>query len=379
VGELATSIAVMYAGRVVEVGPAEQVLTHPSHPYTQGLLSSTPDHRVAALVQPMPGVAPSLADRTTNACAFAPRCSRATDECRASAPQLRAMAGKDTAARCFHPVDEPFSVVHRQLPARERGRDEVLAAKNLGVVYTVRGEKVAAVNDVTFSLAKGECLALVGESGSGKTTIARAVAGLQRYTGEVVVHGEPLACLAAQRSAEQRRLVQIVFQNPTLALNPREEVRRAITRSLAICPRESRRTVEELLELVRLPVSLADSLPQELSGGERQRVSIARALACDPQVVICDEITSALDVSVQAAILTLLRGLREELGVSLLFITHDLGVVANLASEVLVLQRGVVCETGSARQVLDAPTATYTQDLMKAAPSLNAAAAPTAS
>ena len=375
VGELASTIAVMYAGRLVEAGPAQQILTDPTHPYTHGLLSSTPDHRVAALVQPMPGVAPSLADRTAGGCSFAPRCARVTQECRSATPELRVLAGGETSVRCLHPIDERFDVVHRQLPAHDRHRDEVLAVNRLGVVYTVRGEKVAAVEDVTFSLGKGECLAVVGESGSGKTTTARAVAGLQRYTGEVTVHGSPLACLAGQRSAEQRRLVQIVFQNPTLALNPREDVRRAITRSLAVCPSGSRRSVAELLELVRLPASLADSLPRELSGGERQRVSIARALACNPEVVICDEITSALDVSVQAAILTLLRNLRDELGVSLLFITHDLGVVANIASEVLVLQRGAVCEQGSARQVLDAPSAPYTQSLMKAAPSLNGAVA----
>jgi peptide/nickel transport system ATP-binding protein len=376
VGELATTIAVMYAGRVVEVGPAEQVLTRPSHPYTHGLLSSTPDHRTAALVQAMAGVAPSLTDRTTTACSFAPRCTRASDTCWSGAPELRPMAGRDTRARCFHPIEEKFSVERRHLPALQRRDDQLLVVKDLTVEYVVRGVKVVAADHVSFSLTKGECLAVVGESGSGKTTVARAIAGIQPYAGEVLLRGAPLDPHAAKRTTEQRRLLQIVFQNPTLALNPREDVRSAINRALRLCPKDRRRSVDELLELVRLPGSLADSLPRELSGGERQRVAISRALAADPELIICDEITSSLDVSVQAAILTLLRSLREELGVSLLFITHDLGVVANIASEVLVIERGVVCETGSARAVLDTPQAAYTKALMQAAPSLADAGAP---
>ena len=376
VSELASTIAVMYAGRIVEVGPAEQVLTRPSHPYTHGLLSSTPDHRTAALVQPMPGVAPSLTQRGRGGCSFAPRCPRATEICRSTAPDLARVPGRESQIRCFHPIAEKFSVAHRQLPAMEQRGNQLLSVKALSVEYSVRGVKLVAADNVAFSLSSGECLAVVGESGSGKTTIARAVAGIQPYSGEVRLHGVPLATLAAKRSSEQRRALQIVFQNPTLALNPREDVRNAITRSLRLCPPAKRKSVDELLELVRLPGSLADSLPRELSGGERQRVAIARALAPDPEVIICDEITSSLDVSVQAAILALLRGLRHDLGVSLLFITHDLGVVANLASEVLVIEHGVICETGSARAVLDAPTADYTKRLMEAAPSLTADVAP---
>jgi peptide/nickel transport system ATP-binding protein len=286
------------------------------------------------------------------------------------------MPGRDTQICCFHPIEEKFSVAHRQLPAAEQRGDELLSVKALSVEYSVRGVKLVAADNVAFSLSSGECLAVVGESGSGKTTIARAVAGIQPYSGEVLLRGVPLATIAAKRSSEQRRALQIVFQNPTLALNPREDVRRAITRSLRLCPPAKRKSVDELLELVRLPGALADSLPRELSGGERQRVAIARALAPDPEVIICDEITSALDVSVQAAIVTLLRSLRHDLGVSLLFITHDLGVVANLASEVLVIEHGVICETGSARAVLDAPTADYTKRLLEAAPSLAADVAP---
>ena len=375
VSELASTIAVMYAGRIVEVGSAEQVLTRPSHPYTHGLLSSTPDHRTAALVQPMPGVAPSLTQRGRG-CSFAPRCPRATEICRSTVPDLARVPGRESLIRCFHPIEETFSVAHRQLPATEQRGDQLLSVKALSVEYSVRGVKLVAADNVAFSLSSGECLAVVGESGSGKTTIARAVAGIQPYSGEVRLHGVPLATLAAKRSSEQRRALQIVFQNPTLALNPREDVRSAIRRSLRLCPPSKRKSVDELLELVRLPGSLADSLPRELSGGERQRVAIARALAPDPEVIICDEITSALDVSVQAAIVTLLRSLRHDLGVSLLFITHDLGVVANLASEVLVIEKGVICETGSARAVLDAPTADYTKRLLEAAPSLTADVAP---
>jgi peptide/nickel transport system ATP-binding protein len=376
VGELATAIAVMYAGKIVEVGPADQILSRPAHPYTHGLLSATPDHRAAALVQPMPGVAPSLAQRSRDACSFAPRCPRVTDVCLSTTPELRPMPGRETQGRCHHPLEFTFSVVHRQAPAFQQRSEQLLAVEDLTVAYVVRGVRMVAAAGVSFSLARGDCLAVVGESGSGKTSIARAIAGIQQYSGEVRLHGHPLARQAAKRTVEQRRLVQIVFQNPTLALNPREDVRSAIMRSLRLCPKAKRKSVDELLELVRLPGLLADSLPRELSGGERQRVAIARALAADPEVIVCDEITSALDVSVQAAILALLRSLREELGVSLLVITHDLGVVANVANKVLVIEHGVVCETGTTRAVLDTPTATYTRRLMQAAPSLAAAIGP---
>ncbi len=377
IAQLATHVAVMYAGRIVETGKVGDVLRAPSHPYTSGLLASTPDHRSAVAVQAMPGSIGALSERTDDACAFAPRCSRRTDECTTHEPPFAtAMPGHAGQVRCFHPIEQPTvrSVVEPTVATNIEQLSTVLSVQGLSVRHRVRGVDVAAVNDVSFDLTRGCCLALVGESGSGKTTIARTVAGLQPFeSGHVSLHGVELASAAAKRTTEQRRLIQLVFQNASQALNPRENVRAAIQRSLNLCRPESRRSLEELMELVRLPTSFADRLPRDLSGGERQRVAIARGLATSPEILICDEITSALDVSVQAAVITLLRDLRNELGLALLFITHDLGVVSNLADNVIVLRSGSVCERGDVRSVLDHPGSDYAQRLMEAAPTLVAA------
>src|SRR5439155_18578549 len=199
------------------------------------------------------------------------------------------------------------------------------------------------------AVAGRECVALVGESGSGKTTIARCVAGLHPPAdGRILLDGAPLAPLAGRRALAARRRIQIVFQNPNDSLNPRHRVAEAIARPARVLRGLSRRQADDevrtLLERVRLPGRLAQRFPGELSGGERQRVAIARALATSPDLVVCDEITSALDVSVQAAVLELLAELRTELGLALLLITHDLGVVASVADRVVVLENGLVCE-----------------------------------
>jgi len=228
---------------------------------------------------------------------------------------------------------------------------------------------------VSLDIKRGEVLGLVGESGSGKTTIARCVAGLHAPArGRLLLEGAPLAPLAAGRTREARRRIQIVFQNPYDSLNPRHRVGDSIARPIRVLRGLSRREAEAevaaLLERVRLPARLAQRFPGELSGGERQRVAIARALAAKPDLVVCDEITSALDVSVQAAVLELLAELRAELGLALLLITHDLGVVASVADRVLVLEGGVVCEQGPVLQLLLRPEHEYTQRLVAAAPTL---------
>jgi peptide/nickel transport system ATP-binding protein len=234
---------------------------------------------------------------------------------------------------------------------------------------------VVAATDVSFTIERGECVALVGESGSGKTTIARCVAGLHSPAhGRILLDGSELAPSAGRRTREERRRIQIVFQNPYDSLNPRHRVADAIARPMTILggrpAKETSSFVAQLLDRVRLPVRLADRFPGELSGGERQRVAIARALAATPDLVVCDEITSALDVSVQAAVLELLAQLRAELGLALLLITHDLGVVASVADRVLVLDQGVICEQGPVLQLLSRPRDEYTTRLVAAAPSL---------
>ncbi|MGH3013739.1 MAG: ABC transporter ATP-binding protein, partial [Gaiellaceae bacterium] len=260
-------------------------------------------------------------------------------------------------------------------PAGLEAETPLLVVESLRAEHGGRHDSVVAVRDVSFSVATGECLAIVGESGSGKTTIARCLVGLhQPAAGRVVLDGAPLAPRAAGRPREARRRIQIVFQNPNDSLNPRHRVGDAIARPARLfrdlSAREAAAEVAKLLERVRLPAGVAERYPGELSGGERQRVAIARALAARPDLVVCDEITSALDVSVQAAVLELLAELRGELRLALLFITHDLGVVASIGDRVLVLEGGVVCDDGPVPALLQHPEHEYTRRLVEAAPRL---------
>jgi peptide/nickel transport system ATP-binding protein len=262
--------------------------------------------------------------------------------------------------------------------ASDSGRQsrKVLDVQNLQADYRSRSGTVVAAENISFSVDQSECIALVGESGSGKTTIARVIAGLHPIGGgRILLDGEPLPNQARKRSSEQRRRVQIVFQNPAEALNPRHTVENAVARPAHIMrgmdARAAKAEVTRLLDAVRLPARTARRYPRELSGGERQRVAIARALAAEPDLLVCDEITSALDVSVQAVVLELLRELRREMGLSMIFITHDLGVVASIAKQVLVLNKGLICERGLTAQVLASPQHEYTKALLAAAPSIS--------
>jgi peptide/nickel transport system ATP-binding protein len=223
------------------------------------------------------------------------------------------------------------------------------------------------------------CVALVGESGSGKTTIARVIAGLHRPSaGRVTLDGAELAARAQKRPREQRRRCQIIFQDPYESLNPRRRIADEIARPArllrGLSRGEAKAAVAQLLEQVRLPARLAQLFPSELSGGERQRVAIARALAAQPDLLVCDEITSALDVSVQAAVVELLAELRSRLSLSMLFITHNLGVVAAIADYVLILDQGVICEEGPVERVFTDPQSPRALELLNAAPSLRFAA-----
>jgi peptide/nickel transport system ATP-binding protein len=236
---------------------------------------------------------------------------------------------------------------------------------------------VVAAEDVSFDLHRGQCLALVGESGSGKTTIARSIVGLHRPdAGSIVLNGQELPVRIRNRTLAQRRGIQYVFQNPFQSLNPRRRIGDDLARPgqvlRGLSRAEAKAEVRELLQRVRLPERFAERYPAQLSGGERQRVAIARALAAHPDVLVCDEVTSALDVSVQAAVLEVLAELRDELGVAMLFITHDLGVVSVVADRIIVLEQGRICEAGPTEQLLRAPAHPYTQRLIEAAPTLSA-------
>jgi peptide/nickel transport system ATP-binding protein len=371
VSAVATDIAVMYAGRVVEAGPADVVLTRPEHPYTRGLIASVPDHVRPKDLAGIRGIVPDIRARPPG-CAFAARCTSATGICTEEIPRLEPDEGRHRVA-CFHPAAGAIAGVPRLTAARP-GTPPCLGVEGLTAEHPGKPPVVAAAG-VDLTVGEGECLALVGESGSGKTTIARCVAGLHRPAGgRILLDGAELAASSRARTREQRRLVQMVAQNPYDTLNPRRTVGDAVSwpaRTLrGVDRRGAADEAARLLELVRLPATRADAYPGELSGGERQRVAIARALAAAPRVLVCDEVTSALDVSVQAAVLDLLGELRRELGLAVLFITHDLGVVASIADRLVVLDRGRICEEGDVGAVLRAPRDGYTRRLLAAAPTL---------
>jgi peptide/nickel transport system ATP-binding protein len=236
------------------------------------------------------------------------------------------------------------------------------------------------VHSVNLTLAAHECLALVGESGSGKTTIGRSIAGLHHnWTGKITLGDLVLAPSARRRSAETRRRIQYIFQNPYGSLNPRKSIGEIIEQPLRIfgtaSGRDTGKRVAEMLERVALTSGYAARYPDQLSGGERQRVAIARALVCDPEVLVCDEVTSALDVSVQAAIVELLGNLQRDLGLSMLFITHNLPLVRTIAQRVAVLNQGTIAELGDAAHVLGSPDQPYTRQLISDTPSLETAIA----
>jgi peptide/nickel transport system ATP-binding protein len=231
---------------------------------------------------------------------------------------------------------------------------------------------------VSFSLAAHECMALVGESGSGKTTIARSIAGLHRnWTGKISLGDEPLHPSARRRNTDVRRRIQYIFQNPYGSLNPRRTVGQIIEQPLRVfgmaSGRDAGRMVAEMLERVSLTASYAQRYPDQLSGGERQRVAIARALVSEPSVLICDEVTSALDVSVQAAIVELLGSLQRDLGLSMVFVTHNLPLVRSIAQKVAVLAEGNIVEYGETAGMLANPQQEYTKHLISDTPSLETA------
>ncbi|HEX6714178.1 MAG TPA: ABC transporter ATP-binding protein [Thermoleophilaceae bacterium] len=375
VAELADRVAVMYAGRIVESGPREAIFSAPRHPYTRRLLRAVPDIAGKRTVVGIPGRA-ALPGSRPEGCFFHPRCPLADDESRGAYPPVTELGGGHM-VRCFHHAE---AVKHAepegagQLGPRTVGEDLMLTVRDLDAHYGASH----ALFRIDLDVHREECLALVGESGSGKTTLARSVSGLHSdYTGQVRLRDDPLPPAARRRSREARKEIQYIFQNPYASLNPRRTIGQTIGRQLQLFYPGSRadtgRRVAECLERVALSSSAASRFPDQLSGGERQRVAIARALAAQPSVLICDEVTSALDVSVQAAIIELLGELRRQMGLSLLFITHDLALIRTIADRVAVMNQGRIVEQGPVDAILTAPTADYTRQLLANTPSIEVA------
>jgi peptide/nickel transport system ATP-binding protein len=303
VSQLANQVAVMRNGRIVETGPAREVLGTPKHEYTRALIKALPrlKDRAAPIVVEKP-------------------------ETLLSVRRLKAWHG-------------PFEVLH----------------------------------GIDLEVPRGACVALVGESGSGKTTLSRCVAGLHTgLSGTIAFRGQELQHAAADRPRDLRKRIQYIFQNPYSSLNPEHTIGRSIQTVIALFERVSRKEmadrVADALAQVSLPKEIANRYPRELSGGQRQRAAIARALAAEPELLICDEITSALDVSVQARVVDLLQDLQRRRGLSMLFVTHNLPLVANIAQQILVMQAGNIVEGGNASDVLDQHRAEETQRLLRDTP-----------
>jgi peptide/nickel transport system ATP-binding protein len=362
----ADTIVVMYAGRVVESGPADEVLGMPRHPYTAGLRDSEPplDRRLPVLPT-MAGSVPHPGEIVTG-CVFAARCPLADDHCRTVAPVLEPHEPADQAAQdarrvaCWHPLTSsatgwPVGAVPEEAPASEAaGAAGDALVTVTGAVRRFTPDQPPALGGVSIAVAHGEAVGIVGESGSGKTTLARSLVGLERLDEGTIAWG-------SKRPAPQR--AQIVFQDPTSTLNPAMTIGATLSEALRVAP-DRALDVPALLELVGLPEAYARRRPRALSGGELQRVAIARALAPRPELLICDEPVSALDVSVQAQVLNLLNDLRSSLGIGLLLITHDLAVARQVVDRAYVMQRGAVVEAGPMDQLLSAPAHEYTQRLI---------------
>jgi peptide/nickel transport system ATP-binding protein len=373
VANIADRVAVMYAGQIAELGPKDVIFSNPSHPYTRALLDSIPHLSQARALTGIPGRTPAPGARP-DGCRFNDRCTFAIDECRQGVPELRTIAPEHE-VRCIR-VEEigSWDINRGTVPDADpdRARDVIMSVDGLNVFY---GRK-QVVHDVSFDLAKGEVVALVGESGSGKTTISRSIGGLHKeWTGTVTFEGRELARSARKRSAEDRRRIQYIFQNPYLSLNPRLTVEQIIKRPMELFGlakgRAASERVEELMGQVALGSRMMSYQAHRLSGGERQRVAIARALAAEPDVMICDEITSALDVSVQGSIVALLEGLRLERGISMVFVTHNLALVRSIATRVEILQAGRVVEAGPVVTVMETPSQEYTKKLLANSPSID--------
>lgn len=389
VASICDRVAVLYAGELVEDAPVSQLFHKPRHPYTRGLLNCVPrlgETRESVRIDGIEGEIPPLG-RQPEGCVFGDRCPLKIDMCTTRPPLYN--SGPERISRCHR--WEEVGTLHRQPRTVSAGvakstqiDESVLRVDELVVHFPVRRsvrevlsrkpvQRVRAVNGMNLSINRNNTLGLVGESGSGKTTISRTIMGLEKPTaGAVDLLGLRLPHGLSKRGKDQLRHLQMVFQNPEEAFNPYLRIGESLERPLITLLKKSRSQARaeaiRLLEAVRLPASYIDRLPTQLSGGEKQRVAIARAFASEPDLLICDEAVSSLDVSVQASILNLLNALREANHNSLLFISHDIAVVGYVADWIAVIYMGQLMEVAYSADLFDPPYHPYTESLLSAVP-----------
>jgi peptide/nickel transport system ATP-binding protein len=376
-------VAVLYGGRVVETGPVSEIYARPAHPYTRALLRAVPraDTSSGSTLYSLPGQ-PPRPNALPPGCVFEPRCTDAKTECAAQDPPLRTDSRGLSHACLF----ELPSVTHQAAKSATRSKiadSAILEIEDLEVRYPgKRGlwkrnaeDDVVAVDGVSLHVRRGEILGLVGESGCGKTTVLRCIPGLVPASrGQIRFEGQDILALSDKDRRQVLRQVQLVFQDPYASLNPRMRVGEIVAEPLVNFGlagwRDARKRAAELLEQVGLEPDWVVRYPHEFSGGQRQRIGIARALASEPKMLLCDEPVSALDVSIQAQVLNLLRELRDRLSLSMLFVSHDLAVVRQIADRVAIMNGGKIVECDDADIVYESPKDAYTKRLLAAIPCL---------
>ena len=385
IAQVSDRIVVMYAGEIVLEGPARKILKEPIHPYTYGLLKSIPKLSLAGLPASMPGSQPQPGS-INKGCSFYDRCNLATDHCKNNSPELEQIKELDTNVRCFNHKELINQNNNLQTSITKKSNNseanEVLKLKDVSISYAKQkffdqllnkiSDQNPTVKDINIDIKKGETIALVGESGSGKSTILKSIAGLLKTKdGQIKFENDRiLSSDLKMRNPNDLRAIQLIFQNPDESLNPNHTVEQILSQPLKLyfnlSGEELKKNIIDLLKKVRLGEFYMSRYPRQLSGGEKQRVAVARAFAAKPDIILCDEVTSALDVSVQAAVLNLLQQLKEDLGTTYVFVSHDLAVVRAISDRVAVLYQGRLCEIGPSQNVYKFPSHPYTEVLLGA-------------